>query len=57
MKILFWNIRGLGGAGRRKQLSDLMKDCKVDIMCLQETIKLDFTQTELRNLGEGGNFS
>ncbi|PNT74650.1 hypothetical protein BRADI_1g19599v3 [Brachypodium distachyon] len=54
MNVLFWNIRGLGQAGRRAQLVDLVKDYKVDIFCLQETIKATFSRKQLVLLG--GNF-
>jgi exonuclease III len=57
MKILFWNIRGLGGEGRRKQLREMMADQRIDVVCLQETIKEDFNQWELRALCDQGNFS
>jgi exonuclease III len=56
MKILFWNIRGLGAIGRNKQLSDIRRDHRVDIICLQETIKADFSLWELDNLNEGDPF-
>jgi hypothetical protein len=50
IKILCWNIRGLGGKGRRKQLKELMYKYKVDVICLQETMKEHFTLSELREL-------
>jgi hypothetical protein len=56
MKILFWNIRGLGALGRKKQLGELRQTHRVDIVCLQETIKGDFTLGELAGLSEGGSF-
>lgn len=43
MKILFWNTRGVGGAGRRKELSELMQEHTIDMLCLLETIKADFS--------------
>jgi exonuclease III len=42
--------------GRRKQLGDLRQTRRVDIVCLQETIKGDFTLGELAGLSEGGSF-
>jgi exonuclease III len=57
MKILFWNIRGLGASGRRKQLGELRQTHRVDIVCLQETIKGDFTPGELVRLSEGARLS
>lgn len=47
MKILVWNIRGLGNAGRRKQLVELVARYDFDCICLQETIKTSFRQREL----------
>lgn len=47
MKILFWNIRGLGSAGRRKLLIELANKHSFDCICLQETIKSSFKQREL----------
>jgi exonuclease III len=55
MKILFWNIRGLGTAGRRNQLRQLKQQHRVDVICLQETIKAEYTTRELDDLGEGYN--
>jgi exonuclease III len=56
MKILFWNIRGLGARGRQKQLKDLISFHRVDAVCLQETIKADFSVGELNYLSEGVSF-
>lgn len=47
MKILFWNIRGLGNAGRRKLLVELVSKYAFDCICLQETTKTSFRQREL----------
>jgi exonuclease III len=51
-----WNIRGMGAIGRRKQLSDIRRDNRVDIICLQETIKGDFSLWDLESLSEGEPF-
>jgi exonuclease III len=56
MKILFWNIRGLGASGRRNQLRELRKKHKVAVICLQETIKADFSIFDLNALSEGSDF-
>jgi exonuclease III len=56
MKILFWNVRGLGADGRRKQLRELRDFHRVDIVCLQETFKSDFSVGELSSLSEGSPF-
>jgi len=47
MKIIFWNIRGMGNAGRRKLLIELIAKYSFDCICLQETIKTSFKQREL----------
>lgn len=47
MRILFWNIRGLANAGRRKLLIELVNKHSFDCICLQETIKSSFRQREL----------
>jgi exonuclease III len=44
MKIIFWNMRGFGAPGRRKQLGELRRNNRVEILCLQETIKQTFFQ-------------
>jgi exonuclease III len=56
MKILFWNIRGLGARGRQKQLKDLINFHRVDAVCLQETIKANFSVGELNYLSAGVSF-
>jgi exonuclease III len=56
MKILFWNIRGVGAVGRKKQLQELRQKHRVDVVCLQETIKADFTLGELAWLSDRDNF-
>jgi exonuclease III len=56
MKILFWNIRGLGASGRRNQLRELRKVHGVDAICLQETIKSDFSPWDLQSLSDGESF-
>lgn len=50
MKTLFWNIRGLGNASRRKLLVELVARHNFDCICLQETIKTTFRQRELDRL-------
>ena len=57
MKILFWNIRGLGAAGRRKLLVELLQKHEVCCNCLQETIKNSFKPRELERFALGRPFS
>ena len=47
MKILYWNIKGLGNAGRRKVLLELVNKHSFDCICLQETIKSSFRYRDL----------
>lgn len=47
MKVLFWNLRGLGNQARERQLKELIKQKEIDIVCLQETKKERFTDREL----------
>ncbi|XP_071683742.1 uncharacterized protein [Lolium perenne] len=56
MRALFWNIRGFGRRGRRTLLKDYLRIHKIDLVCLQETIKQDFTDQELRSLEVGDKF-
>ena len=54
MKVLFWNIRGLGKKSRVGQLKDLMARERIDIVGLQETIKQDFSLLDLLSFSPGG---
>jgi hypothetical protein len=47
MKILFWNIRGFGKPSRRKQIKDYIKQEDLMGIGLLETMKGDFTHSEL----------
>ena len=57
MRGLIYNIRGFGQEGRRNQLKRYIRQEKLDIIGLQETIKPDFSMTELRSLEFGGQFA
>ena len=37
MKLLSWNVRGLGGAGKKREVSHLVRERKPFILCIQET--------------------
>ena len=50
MKLLCWNIRGLGNLGRRRQLIDYIRQEDIDIVGLRETIRHDFSIQELQGL-------
>ena len=56
MRILFFNIRGFGHVGRRTLIKNLLREHQIDIVCLQETIKQDFTDLELQSLEVGEKF-
>jgi hypothetical protein len=56
MKALIYNIRGFGQQGRRSQLKGFMRDHRLDILGLQETIKQEFSTAELRSLECGSPF-
>ena len=45
-KILSWNVRGLNEGKKRSRVKRLLRQWKVDIVCLQET-KLDMITTGL----------
>ena len=47
MRVFFWNIHGFGHVGRRTQLKEYMQKEGIDIVALQETIKIDFLHHEL----------
>ena len=57
MRVLFWNIRGLGKLARVRQLKELVANEKVDIIGIQETIKQTFSPHDLDSLAPGGMFS
>ena len=50
MRALFWNLRGFSHDGRRRQLIDYIRDESVDVVAIQETMRLDFSLAELERL-------
>ncbi|XP_073360452.1 uncharacterized protein [Aegilops tauschii subsp. strangulata] len=50
MRTLFWNIRGFGQDGRRRELIEYIRDEHIDIVAIQETMRTDFTLAELERL-------
>jgi exonuclease III len=50
MRAAGWNMRGFGRSGRRTQLHDFIRKEQLDIIFLQETMRQDFTDQELRGL-------
>jgi len=57
MKMVFWNIRGMGKLARASHLKDLVAQEQIDIIGIQETIKQSFSTQELENLVKWGLFS
>ena len=47
MRVLFWNIRGFGHDGRRRQLVEYMRDEHIDIIAIQENLRTYFSLPEL----------
>jgi exonuclease III len=57
MRVLMWNIRGLGKPARMRQLSEQIIKEKVDVVGVQETIKQSFLLRELQRLNLGGEYN
>jgi exonuclease III len=53
MKVMIWNIRGMGKKTRVRQLKEMILREDVDIVGVQETIKKNFFTTELEGLAPG----
>jgi exonuclease III len=51
-----WNMRGFGQSGRKTQVKEFMKKENLDIIFLQETMRQEFTDQELRSLVNGELF-
>lgn len=50
MRVQFWNVRGLGKAHRRRMVRNHILQENLDIIVLQETIKQDFSDSELKEM-------
>jgi exonuclease III len=57
MRIMMWNVRGLGKAARHRQTRDYISQERIDIIGIQETIKSDFSDKELADIAGGVSFS
>lgn len=57
IRVLMWNVRGLGKPARRRQVRDHIIHEHIDIGGLQETVKQDFSDNELQDLSGGLSFS
>ncbi|KAL8501264.1 hypothetical protein ACS0TY_020713 [Phlomoides rotata] len=57
MKLLSYNIRGLGGIAKKNEIKDLIRNLRVDGCCIQET-KLDHVDERMvRRLWGKGKFN
>jgi exonuclease III len=50
MRILFWNVRGVGKSHRKKLVANHVFLEDLDVVAIQETIKQDFTDGELKEM-------
>lgn len=46
LNIITWNVRGLNNRDKRLCIKNMIKDWRVDIICLQET-KLELITTQI----------
>jgi exonuclease III len=56
MRVLFWNIRGMGRMARVRQLKEVMAKERMDATGIQETIKQNFSFREMQVLNQGADF-
>jgi exonuclease III len=56
MKILIWNIRGIGKPARVRQLKEMILQEQVEVVGIQETIKQSFSRTDLLKINPRGDF-
>lgn len=57
MKILSWNIRGLGQPIKSSRLGEIIRDYGIDLVGLQETKKEDFEAVVLNKIDKNGDFN
>lgn len=50
MKILTWNVRGIGRSEKKGKIKKMMKERNVDIVLLQETKKAGILEQEVREM-------
>ena len=53
LRILLWNVGGANDCEKRKVIKALIKDQKVDLVCLQETKMQEMSKRIVRRLGVG----
>lgn len=55
MKILFWNVRGVGKPHRRKLVANHVLQDDLDVVAIQETIKQDCNDKVLKDMAGNKN--
>jgi len=55
MQLLSWNVKGLGGAGKKKEVCNLVREKKPFILCLQETKLLVIDAFVCKSIWGDGN--
>ncbi|XP_028122360.1 uncharacterized protein LOC114319534 [Camellia sinensis] len=50
MKLLSWNVRGLGRMEKRSKVKKLLKERSVDMVLFQETKKSEFSEEDVRSV-------
>ncbi|KAL8513844.1 hypothetical protein ACS0TY_013094 [Phlomoides rotata] len=55
MKVISYNIRGLGCRTKRKEIRDLVKKLRVDVCCIQESKKEEVNERLCKSVW--GNWS
>ena len=50
LRLLSWNVRGLNNPRKREVCRNLLKECRCDIVCLQETKLSSVNFAVLRSL-------
>ncbi|KAL8469586.1 hypothetical protein ACS0TY_032435 [Phlomoides rotata] len=56
MKILSYNVRGLGKKAKRRGIKDLIRKHKIDLCCIQETQLEEITKIRCTGLWGDGSF-
>ncbi|KAG2695986.1 hypothetical protein I3760_07G037600 [Carya illinoinensis] len=52
-KIVYWNVRGLNELNKRLRIRNMLREWKVDIVCLQETKLKTIDRRIVRSLWSG----
>ncbi|KAL8530153.1 hypothetical protein ACS0TY_007283 [Phlomoides rotata] len=56
MKLLSYNIRGLGGLAKKREIKDKIRLLEVDVCCIQETKCDQIDESLVRRLWGKGKF-